>query len=190
MVERTCVRGGAAPRSPASTSALAVRRYSSRAGSAVVFSTTNGTRVVEAAGLRHAVFVVIVAPLLWRMRWLEDDYGSLMVVGCEVGGAARLRGRGAAAGAILHRLGERESSSTEGLGASLRRTGGVLWSACGTTGRPGRLERLGTNVTWTSVWRGRGARRAAARGGGLCERNYGGLEIFGPGANTESQNSS
>ena len=114
-----------------------------------------------------------------------------MVVGCGVGGAARLRdeGRRRRDPAPAGRAGSR--SSTEGLGASLRRTGGVLWSACGTTGRPGRLERLGYERD-LDLCLAEDAVPVVPRlvEGGLCERNYGGLEIFGPGANTESQNSS
>jgi 2-phosphosulfolactate phosphatase len=76
-------------------------------GSTVVFSTTNGTRVVEAARGAPAVFVgAFVNASALANALARGDYGSLMVVGCGWEGR-RASEDEAAAGAILHRLGER-----------------------------------------------------------------------------------
>ena len=73
-------------------------------GSTVVLSTTNGTRVVEAAGGAPAVLAgafVNVSALADELA--VGDYGSLVVVGCGWEGR-RASEDEAAAGAILDRL--------------------------------------------------------------------------------------
>jgi 2-phosphosulfolactate phosphatase len=73
-------------------------------GSTVVLSTTNGTRVVEAAGGAPAVLAgAFVNASALANELATGDYGSLVVVGCGWEGR-RASEDEAAAGAILDRL--------------------------------------------------------------------------------------
>lgn len=77
------------------------------AGSTVVLSTTNGTRVVEAARGAPAVFAgAFVNASALADELAAGDHGSLAVVGCGWAGR-RASEDEAAAGAILGRLEER-----------------------------------------------------------------------------------
>jgi 2-phosphosulfolactate phosphatase len=77
------------------------------AGSTVVLTTTNGTRVVEAAGGAPAVFAgAFVNASALADELAAGDHGSLVVVGCGWEGR-RASEDEAAAGAIIHRLEER-----------------------------------------------------------------------------------
>jgi 2-phosphosulfolactate phosphatase len=74
------------------------------AGSTVVLSTTNGTRVVEAARGAPAVYTgAFVNASAMANELAAGDYGSLVVVGCGWEGR-RASEDEAAAGAILQRL--------------------------------------------------------------------------------------
>jgi 2-phosphosulfolactate phosphatase len=76
-------------------------------GSTVVLSTTNGTRVAEAASGAPAVVVgAFVNASALADELAVGDHGSLVVVGCGWEGR-RASEDEAAAGAILHRLGQR-----------------------------------------------------------------------------------
>jgi 2-phosphosulfolactate phosphatase len=76
-------------------------------GSTVVLSTTNGTRVVEAARGAPAIFAgAFVNASALADELAAGDYGSLVVVGCGWEGQ-RASEDEAAAGAILDRLRER-----------------------------------------------------------------------------------
>lgn len=76
-------------------------------GSTVVLSTTNGTRVVEAARGAPAIFVgAFVNASALADELAAGDHGSLAVVGCGWEGR-RASEDEAAAGAILYRLKER-----------------------------------------------------------------------------------
>jgi 2-phosphosulfolactate phosphatase len=76
-------------------------------GSTVVLSTTNGTRVIEAAGGAPAILTgAFVNASLLADELVAGSYGSrVVVVGCGWEGR-RASEDEAAAGAILHRLGE------------------------------------------------------------------------------------
>ena len=147
------MRGGAAPRSAASTSAPPRRHLSEVSPGPRGRLLHHEQKRVKKKCQGTATLQVPSSSPLRANALARGDYGSLMVVGCGWEGRRASEDEAAAAGAILHRLGERESSSTEGLGASLRRTGGVLGAPAGQQGGQGGSSASGTNVTWTSVWR-------------------------------------
>jgi 2-phosphosulfolactate phosphatase len=76
-------------------------------GSTVVLSTTNGTRVIDAASVAPAILAgAFVNASALADELVSGEHGSVVVVGCGWEGH-RASEDEAAAGAILYRLGER-----------------------------------------------------------------------------------
>jgi 2-phosphosulfolactate phosphatase len=149
------------------------------AGSTVVLSTTNGTRVVEVAREAPAILTgAFVNASALADELAAGGYGSLVVVGCGWEGR-RASEDEAAAGAILDRLGERGFELDE----RARRVVRAYRS------RPAQAlrDRAGSGLLPHGRRR---ARRAAPRGRGVRGEWIGRLEIFGPGANAHCENTS
>jgi 2-phosphosulfolactate phosphatase len=160
------------------------------AGTTVVLSTTNGTRVVEAATGAPAVLAgAFVNAGALADELAAGNHGSLVVVGCGWDGR-RASEDEAAAGAILHRLGERGIE----LDGRARRVVEAYRSRPSERLRDNsaarRLKRLGYERDLDLCLAEDAVPVVPRLVGGAFVRGDTGLEIFGPAASAESENTS
>jgi 2-phosphosulfolactate phosphatase len=160
------------------------------AGSTVVLSTTNGTRVVQAARGAPAVFIgAFVNASALADVLAGGGYGSLVVVGCGWEGR-RASEDEAAAGAILRRLEKRGFELDERARRVVEAYRGRRLERLRENRAARRLERLGYERDLDLCLAEDTVPHVPRLVDGAFVREDTGARKLGPGANAESQNTS